>query len=213
MSSVTVYSKKGEKLPTGMNLPKEVFGVEVTDHSALKYAYTAYLSNGRSSHAKALSRGEVRGGGRKPWKQKGTGRARFGSIRVPQWRGGGIVHGPTGLENHTKPMNRTTRRTALKQALSMAATEKRIKVVEDLGNVTGKTAELHKLLQSIEATGRILLVVDHITPEIERAARNLPQVILSHASYLNTYNLINADTIVCTRAAVDIVTDWLKEAK
>ena len=213
MSSVTVYSKKGEKLPATITLPKEVFAVDVTDHNALKYAYTAYLSNGRSSHAKALSRGEVRGGGRKPWKQKGTGRARFGSSRVPQWRGGGIVHGPTGLENHIKPLNRTTRRTALKQALSLANAEKRIKILDDVTGLSGKTAELHTLLGKIEATGNILLVVEHITPEIERAARNMPNVIVSHANYLNTYNLINADVIVCSRAAIDTITDWLKETK
>lgn len=213
MSTVSLYSKKGAKLTTTVTLPKEIFNVEVKDHDALKYTYTAYLANGRSAHAKALSRGEVRGGGRKPWKQKGTGRARFGSIRVPQWRGGGIVHAPTGLENFTKTIGRSTKRTALRQALSMAAAEKRIVAVETFSELSGKTAELSKLLASTGATGNILIVTEHITEQLERAARNLPNVTVSHASYLNTFILINADSIVCTQAAIDTIAEWLKEAK
>lgn len=213
MSTVSLYSKKGDKLPSTVTLPKDVFSVEVKDHDALKYTYTAYLANGRSAHAKALSRGEVRGGGRKPWKQKGTGRARFGSIRVPQWRGGGIVHAPTGNENYTKPIGRSVKRTALRQALSIAAAEKRIVAIETFAELSGKTAELQKLLASTGVTGRILVVTDHITEQLERASRNLPNVTVSHANYLNTYNLVNADNIVCSRAAIDMIADWLKETK
>lgn len=213
MSTVSLYSKQGVKQTATVTLPKEVFAVEVKDHEALKYTYTAYLANGRSAHAKALSRGEVRGGGRKPWKQKGTGRARFGSIRVPQWRGGGIVHAPTGNENFTKTIGKATKRTALRQALSIAAAEKRIIAVETFAEVSGKTADFSKLLTSIEAKGNVLVVTDHITEKLEQATRNLPQVTLTHANYLNTFNLVNADTIVCTKEAIDKIAEWLKEAK
>src|SRR4051812_13575832 len=101
-------------------LPKEVFAVEVENHELLKLAYDAYLANSRLASATTKQRGEVRGGGKKPWAQKGTGRARFGSSRNPIWRGGGIVFGPRGNENYTKKLSTTSKRVALKQALTLA---------------------------------------------------------------------------------------------
>ena len=101
-------------------LPKDIFDVEVKSHDLLKLAYDSYLANSRKASATTKQRGEVRGGGKKPWKQKGTGRARFGSTRNPIWRGGGIVFGPRGNENYTKNLSTTSKRVALRQALSLA---------------------------------------------------------------------------------------------
>ena len=114
------YSVAGTKATTAAKLSKEVFGVEVKNHQLLRQAYEAYLANGRENLAVVKTRGLVRGGGKKPWKQKGTGRARFGSSRNPIWRGGGIVFGPTGEENYTKKISTTSKRVALRQALSLS---------------------------------------------------------------------------------------------
>src|SRR5215813_5453673 len=119
--AVPTFTKSGTKATSAAKLDKVVFGVVPENHELLKLAYTAYLANGRENLAVTKKRGEVSGGGKKPWKQKGTGRARFGSSRNPIWRGGGIVFGPTGEENYTKKMHTSAKRQALRQALSLAA--------------------------------------------------------------------------------------------
>ena len=119
-------------------LNKDVFGLEVNNHELLKTAYDAYLANSRSSHAKTLKRGEVRGGGKKPWKQKGTGRARFGSTRNPIWRHGGVAFGRTGEENFTKKLSKNAKKVAVRQALSLKNGEKAV-LIESI-NTTGKTS-------------------------------------------------------------------------
>ena len=110
-------------------LPKSIFEVEVTNHELVKLAYDSYLANARLASATTKQRGEVRGGGKKPWKQKGTGRARFGSTRNPIWRGGGVVFGPRGNENYTKKLSKTSKRVAVKQALSLAHQAKKVQVL------------------------------------------------------------------------------------
>jgi len=152
----------------------------------------------------------VSGGGKKPWKQKGTGRARFGSSRNPIWRGGGIVFGPTGEENYTKHVNVKAKRLALRQALSLAAAGNKVIVIEDLAAT--KTAELSSLLQKISATGRVLVALEHKTAELDLAARNLPAVKLTQSTYLNVYDVMNADQVVLTKAALEEVTGRLKAA-
>src|ERR1700722_6944828 len=119
--AVATYTKAGTKAATAAKLDKTVFGVAPTNHELLKAAYVTYLANGPEKRGVVKTRGLVRGGGRKPWKQKGTGRARFGSSRVPIWRGGGINFGPTGQENYSKSMNIKAKRLAIRQALSLAA--------------------------------------------------------------------------------------------
>ncbi|MCB9820024.1 50S ribosomal protein L4 [Candidatus Nomurabacteria bacterium] len=192
---------------TKTTLPKSVFGVEVANHELVKRAYDAYLANARQSSATTLKRGEVRGGGKKPWRQKGTGRARFGSTRNPIWRGGGIVFGPSGNENYTKKLPTATKRIAVKQALSLANKAKKI-TVSDI-KTTGKTAEIAKFLADNKLNRKALLVVDEKTPELIRATRNLQNVILSRATYLNVYHVINADHIVIEPRAVKTIEQWL----
>src|ERR1019366_10319418 len=114
--AVATYTKSGTKATTAAKLDKDVFGVEVKNHQLLKSAYEAYLANGRPNLAVTKTRGLVRGGGKKPWRQKGTGRARFGSSRNPIWRGGGIAFGPTGNENYTHKLPLNAKRLAIRQA-------------------------------------------------------------------------------------------------
>jgi large subunit ribosomal protein L4 len=175
----------------------------------VKQAYVAYLANGRENLAVTKTRGLVRGGGKKPWKQKGTGRARFGSSRVPIWRGGGITFGPTGLENYSKKINVKAKRLAVRQALSLANADNKIVVIESFAAVNGKTSELAKLLEKVGATRQTLVIVDSKTPELTRAAANLNEVKIVQASYLNVFDIINARVIVVTQKALPIISDWL----
>jgi len=205
------YTKSGTKATTAAKLASDVFAVMPENHELLKLAYTAYLANGRDNLAQVKTRGLVRGGGKKPWKQKGTGRARFGSSRNPIWRGGGIVFGPTGEENYSKKMHVAAKRQAVRQALSLAATEGRIKVVESFTNKDGKVAETVKFLGKIEATGSVLLVLDHKDETTTRGTNNLQNVKVVSATYLNVYDLLNSDVIVITEKALEIATEWLSK--
>ncbi|HEU5187700.1 MAG TPA: 50S ribosomal protein L4 [Candidatus Saccharimonadales bacterium] len=193
---------------TKMTLPKSVFAVEVPNHELLKQAYLTYLANGRGNYAKTLTRGEVSGGGKKPWKQKGTGRARFGSSRNPIWRKGGIAFGPTGQENYSKSLPLTAKRVALRQALTVAAKAGRIMIVDDI-TTTGKTADMAKFLSSHKAEGTVVIAVHTKTPELVRATNNLPNVALVQATYLNVFSILNADTLLMTKSAVKAVEEWL----
>ena len=136
-------------------LNKDVFGLKVENHELVKLAYDAYLANSRSSHAKTLKRGEVRGGGKKPWRQKGTGRARFGSTRNPIWRHGGVAFGRTGNENFTKKISKQAKRQAVCQALSMKNADKAVIVLEKDVKLTGKTKDAVKVLKDLNSRARM----------------------------------------------------------
>lgn len=192
---------------TKTTLPKAIFNVEVENHELLKRAYDAYLANSRNAHAKTLERGDVRGGGKKPWKQKGTGRARFGSSRNPIWRGGGIVFGPTGNENYEIKLPTATKRVAVKQALSLANKAKKITV--DTVKTTGKTSEVAKYLADNKFARRTLVVVDEKSPELLRAIGNLQDVLVVRATYLSVYHILNADHIVISPKAITMIEQWL----
>ena len=210
--ATATYTKTGTKATTAAKLDKAVFGVEVTSHQLLKDAYVAYMANGRDNLSVVKTRGLVSGGGKKPWKQKGTGRARFGSSRNPIWRGGGIVFGPTGEENYSKNMNVKAKRLAIRQALSLKADN--IKVIEAFAPKDGKSAAAASLLNKIEATGNTLLVVNASDEAVTRATRNLQKVTVVTSGYLNVFDVLNADTIVFEDAALKSATERLsKEAK
>lgn len=188
-------------------LPTEVFAVEVKNHELLKLAYDSYLANSRQASATTKTRGEVRGGGKKPWKQKGTGRARFGSTRNPIWRGGGIVFGPRGNENYTKKISTAAKRQAVKQALTLANEAKKVHVLDV--TTTGKTAEVVKFLADNKFDRKTLVVVDTKTPEVIRATNNVQSVLLISAKYLSVYHILNADHIVLSPAALPTLKSWL----
>lgn len=211
--STPTYTATGTKATAPAKLDKSVFGVEVTNHQLLKDAYEAYLANGRVNLARAKTRGEVRGGGRKPWRQKGTGRARFGSSRVPIWRGGGITFGPTGEENYTKRINVKAKRQAIRQALSLAEKNNKIVVIESFNPKGYKTSEANKLLTKLGADRSTLIIVADKTPELTRATNNLPDVKVVNAKYLTVYDVLNASHIVLEKPALNIISEWLGDVK
>ncbi len=190
------------------DLNKDIFGLDVQNHELLKTAYDAYLANSRSSHAKTLKRGEVRGGGKKPWKQKGTGRARFGSTRNPIWRHGGVAFGRTGEENFTKKISKSAKKLAVKQALSLKNAEKAV-IVESV-KTTGKTREIAKKLKDLKLDDKnVLMVVSEKAPEVLRATNNIANLKLVRATYLNVFDLLNADVIVFSETALKDTENWL----
>lgn len=188
-------------------LPKEVFAVEVPNHELLKLAYDSFLANNRLASAHTKQRGEVRGGGKKPWKQKGTGRARFGSTRNPIWRGGGIVFGPSGNENYTKKISTTSKRVAVKQALTLA--EQAGKISVDEVKTTGKTKEIADYLAAKKLTRKVLIVVDEKTDALLRATANIQNVLVVRSTYLSVYHILNADHIVIASKAIESIKNWL----
>ncbi|MEM6997437.1 MAG: 50S ribosomal protein L4 [Patescibacteria group bacterium] len=208
--SVATFTKSGAKASTAAKLDKSVFGIEVNNHELVKAAYEMHRANGRVNLATTKTRGKVRGGGRKPWRQKGTGRARFGSIRVPIWRGGGITFGPLGEENYSKNMNKKARKLAIRQALSLKASN--VIVVESLDS-KGKTSELAKLLKKIDAERKSLLVNLEVNQLLENAARNIPDVEIVAPMYLNVFDIMNADHIILTRDSLAAVQQWLGDTK
>ena len=190
-------------------LNKDIFGLSVENHELVKLAYDAYLANSRSSHAKTLKRGEVRGGGKKPWKQKGTGRARFGSTRNPIWRHGGVAFGRTGEENFTKKISKSAKKIAIRQALSMKNAEKVVIVAPEV-KLTGKTKDAIKVLKDLKLENKnVLAVVAEKTPEVLRSTNNIASLKLVRASYLNVFDIMNADAIVFSEAGLKAAENWL----
>lgn len=196
-----------------VKLNDAVFAVDVPNHELLKVAYESYLAAGRQVGAKTKTRGDVRGGGKKPWRQKGTGRARFGSSRNPIWRGGGVVFGPLGIENYTKKLSKTSKRVALRQALTLTNQAGEITVIDDF-KTTGKTKEVVAMLDKAGvADRRRILLVDNKDDLKIRATANLQNVELVSPTYLSVYYILNADAIVFTKDALAATTEWLKEEK
>ena len=191
-----------------VTLSKVVFGLSVESHELIKLAYDAYLANSRSSHAKTLKRGEVSGGDKKPWKQKGTGRARFGSTRNPIWRHGGVAFGRTGEENFTKKITRESKKVAIRQALSLKNKEKAV-IIANI-KITGKTKDAAKSLKDLKLEGKnVLAVFPEKTAEIIRSMNNLANVKITRATYLNVFDIMNADALVMTADAVKATENWL----
>ena len=198
-------------------LNKDVFGLSVDNHELVKLAYDVYLANSRSSHAKTLKRGEVRGGGKKPWKQKGTGRARFGSTRNPIWRHGGVAFGRTGEENFTKKISKSAKLQAVRQALSMQNADKNIVVIDTFACPQGKVKETIAMFEKnkLDAKQNILLVVSEKDELVLRATNNVANLKVVRPTYLNVFDILNADKVVITEKSLPVIENWLlgKEAK
>jgi large subunit ribosomal protein L4 len=206
--NATMYSTKGTKLDKTAALDKTVFGLEL-NHELVGLAYRTYLANGRTAGAKTLTRGEASGGGKKPWRQKGTGRARVGSIRVPNWRGGGVAFGPTGQENHSLNLPVAMKRVAIRQALSAQAKDNKIMILESFVSGEGKVKPTVELLSKLGLSGSILLVVAQKEPMLERATRNIAGLKLVAARYLNVFDVLNADVMVIAEPALAPLSEWL----
>ena len=198
--TVDSYNFSGKKL-TPIELDKKVFGVKVSP-TLLAQAVRIYLSNQRSASAKTKTRAEVQGSTRKIFKQKGTGRARHGSIRAPIFVGGGIAHGPDGTQNYTMKMPSKMAKQALLGAMSQKAHEKLISVVKGADEASGKTSELNKLLKILVPKGKVLLVRTPSQIKFNLASRNLPQVIMASTASLNAYQTIAHPQIIFTAEAL-----------
>lgn len=207
----TTYNKAGTKATTAVKLDAAIFEVIPKNHQLLKEAYDAYLANGRENLAVTKTRGLISGGGKKPWKQKGTGRARFGSSRNPIWRGGGIVFGPTGLENYSKHINVKAKRLAIRQALSVSNQAGKIKVIETFNCKEGKVKDTVALLRKLEANRKVLIVVSELDSLVRRATNNLQDVKAVNAKYLNVYDILNADNVIISHKSLEIINEWLGE--
>ena len=211
--SVATFTKAGAKATVAAKLPKEVFAVEVQNHELLKSAYVAYLANGRANLAKTKTRGDVSGGGKKPWRQKGTGRARFGSTRVPIWRKGGVAHGPTGSESYTHNITVGAKRLALRQALSLKAEAGKLYIIESFDSKDGKVKPTHDLMTKLGATRSTLLVLPEVTDLVRRSTANVTYLEVVRPRSLNVFNVLNADVVVIAQGAIEEIADWLGGAK
>ncbi|MCI1273193.1 MAG: 50S ribosomal protein L4 [Clostridiaceae bacterium] len=206
--SKEILSSNGEKLGE-ITLEKSVFGVEPNLH-IMHLAVRRQLNNARQGSACAKTRAEVSGGGKKPWKQKGTGRARAGSLRSPLFAGGGVIFGPKP-RSYAFSMPQKARQLALKSALS--AKEAQVIVVKDFSAITEpKTKLMAQALKSLKVSGKILVIADTKAAEnnyLELAARNIPSVKLLLPTNLNVKDILDADSVVITESAVKVITDML----
>jgi large subunit ribosomal protein L4 len=186
-----------------IKLDSEVFGIE-PNLAVLHQVITAQLAARRSGTASTKTRAEVRGGGRKPWRQKGLGRARQGSIRAPHWVGGGVAHGPKPRD-YTQRTPKKMKRLALRSALSARASEKAVMVIEDIDWAAPKTKQAITLLKAVGAGGKTLVVLGQIDGVAGRSFRNLPEVILCEPGHLTPYDVLWADQVVFTSHTVGSV--------
>ncbi len=196
---VSVKNMKGEEVGS-MQLSDAIFNVEVNEH-LVHLAVLQQLADNRQGTQKAKTRAEVSGGGRKPWRQKGTGHARQGSTRSPQWTGGGVVFAPTPRDYSFK-MNRKEKRLALKSALTNKATESKIVVLDKLAFEEYKTKQFKEVIDNLQITDKALVVIAEKDEKVIGSARNLPFVQVSLPNTINVYDVMKAGTLVLTKDAV-----------
>ena len=198
MANVAVMNMNGENVGS-IELNDAVFGIEANEH-VMHLAVVQYLANQRQGTQSAKTRAEVRGGGRKPWRQKGTGRARQGSTRSPQWTGGGVVFAPKPRDYSFK-LNKKVKRLALQSALSTKVAENKIIVLDELTLNEIKTKEMVKVLNNIKCE-KALIVMDGSNTNVMLSARNIPNVKTASVNTINVYDLLKYNTLVVTKDAV-----------
>ena len=198
MAQVTVYNKEGKEVDK-LELNDAVFGVEVNEH-LVHMAVVAQLANKRQGTQKAKTRSEVSGGGRKPWRQKGTGHARQGSTRAPQWKGGGMVFAPTPRD-YTIRLNKKEKRAALKSALTSRVNDNKFIVVDDMSFDEIKTKNFKAVMDNLKVA-KALVVLDDGSNNAALSARNLPAVKTAYVNTINVYDILKYNTVVATKAAV-----------
>ncbi len=198
MANVSVYNIEGKEVGT-IDLSDAVFGVEVNEH-LLHMAVVNQLANNRQGTQKAKTRSEVSGGGRKPWRQKGTGHARQGSTRAPQWTGGGVVFAPVPRDYSFK-MNRKEKRAALKSALTSRVEDKKFIVVDEISFGEIKTKNFANMLKNLDVA-KALVVLEDGNVNAELSARNIADVKTAKAGTLNVFDVLKYNTVIATKAAV-----------
>ena len=207
MTKISVKNLNGEKVKD-LTLTDNIWNIEVNT-DALKKMIRLQLDASRQGTRKTKNRSEVSGGGRKPWRQKGTGRARQGSIRATQWRGGGIPLG-VGPRDYTFKINKKERVLALKSALSNKVQEKALVVVDSFNMESTKTKDAIKMLEGLKLDNKILFVTSDDAENLYLAVRNLPNVLVIYADEVNCYDLVNADVVVMDEAAIKKLEEVLK---
>lgn len=199
MANVSVFGMQGKEVGK-MDLNDAVFGVEINEH-LLHLAVVAQLANKRQGTQKALTRAEVSGGGRKPWRQKGTGHARQGSIRAPQWKGGGVVFAPVPRD-YTTTMNKKEKRAALKSALTNAVQENKLIVVDEIKFDEIKTKNFQAMLDALKVE-KAFVLLDSNDKNTVLSARNIADIKTAGVNELNVYDVLKYQTVVATKAAVE----------
>ena len=197
MANVSVYNMEGKEVGT-MELNDAVFGVEVNEH-LVHLAVVRQLANNRQGTQKAKTRSEVSGGGRKPWRQKGTGHARQGSTRAPQWTGGGVVFAPTPRDYSVK-MNKKERRAALKSALTSRVQENKLIVLDELKLDEVKTKAMQNVLNNLNVSKAMVVLADN-DANVVLSARNIPNVVTSLPNTINVYDVLKYNTVILTKAS------------
>ena len=200
MPKANVYDMSGKKKSTKVDLPESIFGIE-PNVSVMHDVVKNHLANCRQGTQSALTRAEVSGGGRKPWRQKGTGRARQGSTRSPQWTHGGIVFAPKP-RSYRYTLNKKVRRLALKSALSAKAAEGKVLVVDKLEMGEIKTKTFQSFLNAVESK-KALVVTS--CPNVVKSARNIPGIVTSPANLINVYDILNANEFIVDKAALAVI--------
>ena len=198
MANVSVYNMEGKEVGT-MELNDAVFGVEINDH-LVHLAVVRQLANNRQGTQKAKTRSEVSGGGRKPWRQKGTGHARQGSTRSPQWTGGGVVFAPVPRDYSLK-MNKKERRLALKSALTSRVQENKLIVLEDLTLDEAKTKAMQTVLNNLNVS-KALVVLNEENKNVVLSTRNIPDVVTAYTNTINVFDILKYNTLILTKSAV-----------
>ncbi len=199
MPNVSVFDATGKKV-SDMTLAESIFGI-TPNTSAMHLCVVTYLANKRQGTQSTLTRAEVSGGGKKPWRQKGTGRARQGSTRAPQWKHGGISHGPKPRD-YAKSVNKKVRRLAMKSAFSSKVAAEELVVLESLELKEIKTREVFKVLSALQTGKKTLIVLPEKNDVLYRSARNIAGVKVSLVSTLNVYDILNCDTMLVLKDAV-----------
>ncbi|MBR5583200.1 MAG: 50S ribosomal protein L4 [Lachnospiraceae bacterium] len=201
MANVSVYNMEGKEVGT-MELNDAVFGVEVNDH-LVHAVVVAQLANKRQGTQKAKTRSEVSGGGRKPWRQKGTGHARQGSTRAPQWTGGGVVFAPTPRD-YTIKLNKKERRLALKSVLTAKVQENKFIVLDELKFDEIKTKNFQAVLNNLNVN-KAMVVLNDNDKNVVMSAKNIPNVITAQTNTINVYDILKYNTMIVTKAAVETI--------
>ncbi len=199
MPRIQVFDMSGEKLKQ-MNISKDIFGIE-PNVAVMHMAVVNYLANQRQGTQSTLTRTEVRGGGRKPWRQKGTGHARQGSTRSPQWRHGGVALGPKPRD-YRYSLNKKVKRLALKSALSSKVADKNIIVLETLAMDDYKTKAMIKVLSALNVEKKSLIVMPEVDAKVVKSANNIPGVKTTLVNTLNVYDILNHDNLIVTVDAI-----------
>lgn len=201
--AVATFSQTGAKSAGSFSLPKSIFAEDVKDHILIKQAIVTQHASNRANTAASLGRGQVRGGGIKPWRQKGLGRARHGSIRSPIWRGGGVTFGPTTERNYSMKLNKSAKKKSLRQALTLLANNGSLSIIEDIAIKEAKTKAAASFITKLNLPSPLLLVVDNKTDQLEMSTRNISGLKVVSSKYLSVFQIVCHRHVLMTKPAVE----------